>query len=201
MKRSAYSSLSVLSLNVNLSRHQLFLTLLFILSFACATNNTVHGQSFSWSRYALDKNTSALADASDNSYALASLKNTDINKTYNLNHSGSSHKDTLTLINSDKDVTHRIHSSIELLVYPSPYFDQTTMSFIAPEDGVVHLAIFNIAGALVKEVFRREVKARHSYHFTADFSDFKESLLISKLTTGEQSSHQKLLLNHKQLLP
>jgi rubrerythrin len=71
------------------------------------------------------------------------------------------------------------------------------MSFIAPEDGVVHLAIFDITGALVKEVFRGEVKEGQSYQFTADAADFKGSLYISKLTMGEQSSYQKLMLNRK----
>lgn len=195
MKRSAYSSLSALSPNVNLSGYQLFLVSLFVLSFVRATDNTVHGQSFSWSRYVKNKSTSTVAsDASGNTYALASSKETDTYGAHTFNNFGSSRKADLASVKHDEGGIHRIPNSLELLVYPSPYFDQTTMSFIAPEDGVAHLAIFNITGALIKEVFRGEVQAGQSYKFTANTSDFKGSLYISKLTMGKRSSHQKLLL-------
>jgi hypothetical protein len=198
MKRSIYSSLSAPSPNVNLSGYQLVLVLLFVLSLARATDNIVHGQSFSWSLYAKNKNSSAVTtdDASDNTYVLANTKESVTYGAYTFNSLSSSYKTDLT-INNDKGDNRQPPSSLELSVYPSPYFDQTTMSFIAPEDGVVHLAIFDITGALVKEVFRGEVKEGQSYQFTADAADFKGSLYISKLTMGEQSSYQKLMLNRK----
>jgi len=180
MKRSVYSSFSAQSPNATLSGYQLVLVLLFVLSLARATDNTVHGQSFSWSLYAKNKNSSAVtSDASDDAYVLASYRGTATHATYTSNSLNSSYE---------------MPSALELSVYPSPYFDQTTMSFIAPKDGVVHLAIFNITGALVKEVFRGEVNAGQSYQFTADAADFKGSLYIGKLTMGEQSSHKKFLL-------
>ncbi|MEM9675082.1 MAG: hypothetical protein AAF992_20990 [Bacteroidota bacterium] len=180
MKRSVYSSLSALSPHSTLSGYQLVLVLLFTLSLARATDNTVHGQSFSWSLYAKNKNNSTVTSvASNDAYVLASYNGTATYSTY-----------TSNSLNSSLDIP----SSLELSIYPSPYFDQTTMSFIAPEDGVAHLAIFNITGALVKEVFLGEVKAGQSYRFTADAADFKGSLYISKLTMGEQSSHKRLLL-------
>ncbi len=85
--------------------------------------------------------------------------------------------------------------TLSLAAYPNPFTEQTTLSFTAPQDGTVHLAIYDITGAIVKEVFQGAVQAGQPYQFAADASELTGAFYISRLTMGNKSSHQKLLLN------
>lgn len=83
---------------------------------------------------------------------------------------------------------------LQLQAHPNPFADYTTLEFIATMDGTAHLALYDLIGAMIQEVFHGEVKAGQRYEFAVDGSALKSSLYISKLTLAKQTAHQKLLL-------
>lgn len=85
--------------------------------------------------------------------------------------------------------------SLQLQAHPNPFTDYITLEFVATTDGAAHLALYDLLGVKVQEVFSGEVQAGQRYEFTVDGTKLKSTLYISQLTLGEQKAHQKLLLS------
>jgi uncharacterized delta-60 repeat protein len=90
----------------------------------------------------------------------------------------------------ESDVQSRIVAS------PNPFSDRISISFSVNEPAYVTLAIYDLRGALVKEVYAGPAEAHLSYTFEVDGSTWQQGMYLSRLNYKGKSIHQKIVLAH-----
>lgn len=77
--------------------------------------------------------------------------------------------------------------------YPNPFNGTTTVSFDISRQDVVHLALYDVNGRIVLDLFEKELNAG-SYSYPVDASSLSTGVYVLRLQTPEASASQKVVL-------
>lgn len=77
--------------------------------------------------------------------------------------------------------------------YPNPFNPSTNIAFEVPEYSLVNLSVYNVNGELVAELYEG-YRAEGRYEVTFNASGFTSGVYFYKLTSGDYSSMQKMVL-------
>jgi aspartate 1-decarboxylase len=86
-------------------------------------------------------------------------------------------------------------TATELTVYPNPFTQQATVQFDLAMAGSVSLAIYDLQGKLVRQLYKGESEAGVSRNFTVEAQGLSSGLYMLRLVTGQNVLTQKLMLN------
>jgi hypothetical protein len=85
-------------------------------------------------------------------------------------------------------------SATELTVYPNPFTQQATVQFDLAKAGSVSLAIYDLQGKLVRQLYKGEGEAGVSQRFTVEAQGLSSGLYMLRLVTAQNVLTQKLML-------
>ena len=79
--------------------------------------------------------------------------------------------------------------------YPNPFTNETTITFAVPTDAKANLAIYDVAGKQVAQLFDATATANTPYTLNFDAANLNAGIYIAQLTTENGVvSHQKLMV-------
>jgi hypothetical protein len=81
-----------------------------------------------------------------------------------------------------------------LNVYPNPASNNTTFSYVLPENGQVEILIFNLNGQVVSTLVN-ENQVAGTYNYRADVSNLPPGIYFYTLKTGNSAISGKLIVN------
>ncbi|NQT64562.1 MAG: T9SS type A sorting domain-containing protein [FCB group bacterium] len=89
-------------------------------------------------------------------------------------------------------------SNLAISNYPNPFNPTTTITYSLPQNGNIHLSIYNIKGQIVKTLFEGEQLAG-SYEMVWDGKDNNEKSVSSglyfyKLSTKNETLMKKMMM-------
>ncbi len=77
--------------------------------------------------------------------------------------------------------------------YPNPFNSNVRLRYGLPQEGLVHIQVFDITGRVVETLINREALAGN-YHVNWNASDYPSGLYMVKLESGNFSSVRKITL-------
>ena len=83
----------------------------------------------------------------------------------------------------------------QLAAYPNPFTEQTTVQFSAATAGPVTLALYNVEGQLVRQLFTGDSEAGATLSVTLNRQNLAAGLYLLRLITNSSVVTQKLTLN------
>jgi hypothetical protein len=86
-------------------------------------------------------------------------------------------------------------TATELMVAPNPFSQQASIQFNLTTAGPVSLAMYDVQGKLVRQLFAGTSDAGISQRFTVEAQGLSSGLYILKLVTTQNVLTQKLMLN------
>ncbi|GAB3581449.1 PA14 domain-containing protein [Hymenobacter daeguensis] len=86
-------------------------------------------------------------------------------------------------------------TATELMVAPNPFSQQASVQFSLTNAGPVSLAVYDVQGKLVRQLFTGTSEAGVSPRFTVDAQGLSSGLYILKLVTAQNVLTQKLMLS------
>ncbi len=98
-------------------------------------------------------------------------------------------------LTTDAATTRAASPATQLAAYPNPFTQQTTVQFGAATAGHLSLAVYNVEGQLVRQLFVGEGQAGASQSVTLDRQNLSSGLYLLRLVTGSSVVTQKLTLN------
>ena len=90
------------------------------------------------------------------------------------------------------NITEAIEQSLS--AYPNPFNGQSTIVFSELEDGDVSLNMYDMNGALVKNLFEGKIEAGKKYQVQLDANGLPQQMYIVKLAARDEIRHLKLML-------
>jgi len=84
--------------------------------------------------------------------------------------------------------------TMRLQAFPNPFSQKVTFDFTVEKTQPASLEIYDMKGVLVKKLFEGEARAGQHYQVEWDAALFKSGLFIGRLTSGNQSVSQKVIL-------
>ena len=86
-----------------------------------------------------------------------------------------------------------IPSQILLSAYPNPFNPITTLSFSVPNEGMIQVSIYNIAGQEIDKL-ANEFKAAGTYEYTWDATGYSSGVYFARLNLNNTFHTNKLVL-------
>ena len=81
-----------------------------------------------------------------------------------------------------------------MLIYPNPFNQKVTIKFAHPETETVRIALHDIMGRKVAEIFCGVVTANTIYSFCYDAGGLSSGIYICQVKTEEKNVNRKVLL-------
>jgi hypothetical protein len=82
----------------------------------------------------------------------------------------------------------------ELVVYPNPATERTTLSFLAQQAGAAQVVIYNSLGQVVTTLFNGTVKAQQQYSFSLESQKLPAGVYSCQLRTAGHTQFTRLIV-------
>jgi len=124
-------------------------------------------------------------------FSLTTFGTDEADELYALAEDGQIRKFVPNVIVADEEAPSTLSPSLDIHG-PNPVSGQTSLRFLAPSEGHVLVAVYDVLGREVARLFDREVRPVSLRYVTFDASNLPTGMYVARLITGGATLTQKL---------